>query len=203
MQQYIVQENSYLSKSIIGFYHTDYTGYQSAGNPDYVNILKNKNNNYSSYKLNNAVNELKKVLINDLPNILLSLGLKTATVCVVPRAKAKHSYSENQLLFSSTVSDVVEMFGLFNNGVEYITRHTNTRTTHLHRYDSDGRMPYKGITRDTCDISSNVAGKDIILVDDIYTKTINIDEDVIQSLLDNGAKTVCLYTIAKTVRKYN
>jgi hypothetical protein len=44
-------------------------------------------------------------------------------------------------------------------------------------------LPYIGITNATCNISDDVIGKDILLIDDIYTKTVNIDEDAIQSLL--------------------
>ena len=63
----------------------------------------------------------------------------------------------------------------------------------------DGDMPYPGITNDTCRLSGSVSGRNVILVDDIYTKTVNIDEDCCQFLLDNGAKSVTLYTICKTM----
>lgn len=89
-----------------------------------------------------------------------------------------------------------------HNGTLFISRHTHTRTTHLQRYDTIGSMPYNGITADTCHISDEVSGRNIILVDDVYTKSVNVDEDVIQALFDKGAKSVCLYTIAKTVKKY-
>ncbi|WP_211296601.1 hypothetical protein [Neisseria iguanae] len=39
-------------------------------------------------------------------------------------------------------------------------------------------------------------------IDDIYTKTINVDEDCIQALLDCGAEKVILYTIARTKHKF-
>jgi predicted amidophosphoribosyltransferase len=45
-------------------------------------------------------------------------------------------------------------------------------------------------------------GKDILLIDDIYTKTVNIDEDAIQALLSKGAKSVSFYAIGFTVSKY-
>jgi phosphoribosylpyrophosphate synthetase len=59
-------------------------------------------------------------------------------------------------------------------------------------------MPYPGITSDTCYISERVIGKNIILVDDLYTKTVNIDEDAIQALLDRGAESVTFYSLGKT-----
>ena len=65
--------------------------------------------------------------------------------------------------------------------------------------NNSGNMPYIGITNDTCEINSQTfAGKDVILVDDIYTKGVNIAEDCIQTLLNIGANNVILYTIAKT-----
>ena len=51
----------------------------------------------------------------------------------------------------------------------------------------------------TCRISDEVIGKDILLIDDLYTKTVNIDEDVIQALLDSGAKSVFFFAIGRTV----
>ena len=43
-----------------------------------------------------------------------------------------------------------------------------------------------------------VKGKVVILVDDIYTPKVNIDEDCAQALLDEGAKRVILYVIGRT-----
>ena len=81
-----------------------------------------------------------------------------------------------------------------------ISRTRNTKTTHNWRLENNnGDMPYKGITKDTCTIDENaIKGKDIILVDDIYTEDVNVAEDCIQTLLDIGAKSVKLYVIAKT-----
>lgn len=67
-------------------------------------------------------------------------------------------------------------------------------------YGGDGDMPYVGITKATCKISNEVRGKDILLIDDIYTKGVNIDEDAIQALLDNSAKSVIFYAVAKTYK---
>ena len=67
--------------------------------------------------------------------------------------------------------------------------------------NNTGDMPYPGITKDTCEIcNSNIANKDIILVDDIYTEGVNTIEDCLQTLLELGAKSVILYVIAKTRR---
>ena len=46
-----------------------------------------------------------------------------------------------------------------------------------------------------------VKGKDILLIDDLYTRSVNIDEDAIQALLDNGANSVTFYSVGKTVSR--
>ena len=61
-------------------------------------------------------------------------------------------------------------------------------------------LPYVGITKSTCDISNEVRGKDILLIDDIYTSGVYIDEDAIQALLDHGARDVYFYAVGKTYK---
>lgn len=202
MQRFVIQANEFLRQDIQAFYHTDYVGYRSPGNPDYINIIKNTYNSFSKSVLVGMAHELSSVLLEDLPQILPTLRLNTITVCVVPRAKT--SYQPNQLLFKATVRKVVDQFNDLNDGADFITRHTNTRTTHLPpntpNYNNDGDAPYPGITRATCNISVNVRGKNIILIDDLYTRTVNIDEDAAQALIDNGANSVVFYSVGKTVR---
>jgi len=197
MVDFTIQANDYLEKNIRGFYHTEYVGHQKPGNPDYINRLKNTYNTFPPSILNIAVQELNNVLMEDLPQILRVLQLNSLTVCVVPRAKT--SYKPNQLLFKSTIRKVVNQLNHFIDGTDYITRHSNTRTTHLPpntpNYNNDGEKPYRGITKDTCNISNKVNGKDILLIDDLYTKTVNIDEDAIQALLTCGANSVSFYSI--------
>ncbi len=199
--EFLISPNEYLNRKIKAFYHTNYIGYRKPGNPDYLNILKNTYNSYSVDLLNNAINKLIDVLRIDLPTIMRKLGEPSITVCVVPRAKSESSYHPNQLLFKKVVQYVCKELSI-NDGTDYIIRHINTRTTHLPihtpNYNNDGDSPYPGITMDTCNISSDVRGKDILLIDDIYTKTVNIDEDAIQALLDSGAKSVYFYAIGRT-----
>lgn len=199
MEKFIITPNEFLNENIKAYYRYDYTTYGTVGNPDFINHLKNQFGNTSVSTLRNAVNILIKVLQEDLPK-LKSLHETNLTVCVVPRAKAESYYSDNQKLFKIVVSSVVDKLIGFANGTNYLIRHTNTRTTHLNKsgYGGDGDMPYPGITKETCKISSDVRGKDILLIDDIYTKGVNIDEDAIQALLDNGAKSVIFYAVAKT-----
>ena len=68
-------------------------------------------------------------------------------------------------------------------------------------HSNNGSEPYRGISLATCRFSENIRGKNILLIDDIYTKTVNIDEDMIQALLDCGANKVYFYAVAKTLYK--
>ena len=199
MYRFVIQSNRYLSRDVQAFYYTNYAGHKRLGNPDYINTLKNTYNSYSKSTLDNAVQELRRVLLDDLPQIL-PLTPTPLTVCVVPRAKT--NYQPDQLLFKSTVQNVVNQLNSFIDGIDYIVRHTNTKTTHLppHTpdYNNDGAEPYLGITVETCNISSDVRDKDILLIDDVYTKKVNIDEDAIQALLDKGARSVTFYAVGCT-----
>lgn len=201
MEHFIITQNDYLKKDTQAYYRCYYTTYRTEGNPDFINHLKNQFRNTNVLILQNAENELIKVLQEDLPEIK-RLHNTNLTVCVVPRAKTESQYSDNQKLFKRVISSVVDKLSGFANGTNYMIRETNTRTTHLNKsgFGGDGDMPYKGITKDTCKISSDVRGKDILLIDDIYTRGVNIDEDAIQTLLDNGAKSVIFYAVAKTYK---
>ena len=206
MNESIIETNSYLNRETRAFFHTSFFGYGQPGNPDFLNVLKNDNHhNWSNERLIDAQNQLKSILKNDLPKIKGVLRLDSMTVCVAPRAKAEESYSENQLLFMTTIRASIREIGGFEDGTSYIRRHTNTKTTHLRKpipnYQNDGSEPYPGIASETCHISSNVKGKNILLIDDIYTPTVNIDEDAIQSIINKGAHTVTFYAVAKTERR--
>jgi hypothetical protein len=201
----ILKRHPYLKQSARAYNHCAFYGYGKPDNPDYLNILKNDNHqNWSSAQLKGAVNQLTGALSKDLPQIFKLLELNEMTVCVVPRSKADKSYRTDQLLFKSTVCNVISGFGGFNDGTSYICRHTDTRTTHIRKpmpgYTNSGMLPYPGITIKTCNISSNIVGKDILLIDDIYTKSVNIDEDAIQALYDNGANSVTFYAVGRTAQ---
>jgi len=201
MNQFQLLANEYLSRNTNAFYHVPYARMGNPGNPDYLNHLKNIFNNFPGQKLQSAAQDLRRVLQDDLPQILQSLGFDTMTVCVVPRAKAEESYHANQQCFRSTVQATIVQIEGFADGTSYIRRHTNTRTTHLRNqvpnYINDGDQPYPGITAETCEISPNVRGKNILLVDDIYTPRVNVDEDAIDALLSVGARTVTFYAVGK------
>lgn len=201
MNRFTIHANEFLRQDIHAFYHTNYVGHRRPGNPDYINILKNTYNSFRDTELNDAVRNLNDVLQEDLPQLLQTVELNPLTVCVVPRAKT--NYHPRQLLFKTTVRNVVNQLTGYNDGFDYIVRNINTRTTHLTQntpnYNNDGPAPYPGITNETCNISHYVRTQNILLIDDIYTREVNIDEDAIQSFLDNGAQSVVFYAVGKTV----
>jgi len=213
VREFAIQPNKYLNQGILGFYHTDYTRHGNPGNPDYLNTLKNTFADAKKTTLDSAVRDLENVLCEDLPQIFHLLQVSPVTVCVVPRAKAESSYKASQLLFKSAVRSVVKQLNGFCDGIDYIRRHSDTKTTHLNEaatrriknnrpdFRNEGAEPYPGITAETCHISKDVSGKNILLIDDIYTKTINIDEDAIQVLLNHGACAVVFYAIGRTLLK--
>jgi len=203
MKEYVIEKNLFLKKNVSAFFHTDYTGYKEIKNPDYLNVLKNTFDNDSDENLENAYKCLKDILRQELPKIFKIYDKDNLKVCVVPRAKSIEKYSNRQLLFLKAVKDVVDEYNFFQDGTNCIERYIDTKTTHLSKskkINNNGEMPYPGITKDTCKISSSVQGKDILLIDDIYTKEVNIDEDAIQSLLDMGAKSIIFYSVGKTVK---
>lgn len=201
MQKFQITTNSFLDKDVQAYCHLNYLGYKKPGNPDYINTLKNTYNNTPAPILINAVTELIYALNIDLPQILYEANKNPLYVCVVPRAKTK--YQPNQLLVKAAVQNVVNKIDGFVDATNYILRHTDTRTTHLPQntpnYVNNGALPYPGITKATCVMSGDINNKDILLIDDLYTKTVNIDEDAIQALFDSGARTVIFYAIGKTI----
>lgn len=204
MKNFTIERNDFLNRDVEACYHTEYYGFRAPENPDYVNYLKNQFGNESQELLELSYRNLHNALLEDF-NKLKSILPIDCIVCTVPRAKTDESYNHNQLLFKSAVSNVSK--NVFFDGTHYIKRTTNTATTHLSRNPSyvynqpNEPMPYKGITNDTCKICDDVKGKTILLVDDIYTKGVNIDEDCIQFLYDKGADRVVFYAIGKTTRE--
>jgi len=199
----IRERKVFLHQSTDAFYHCDYNGggnWKNKGTIENIIVtLKNDITPYSQAVLDNVCVQLTNILVEDLTTISQQIGKESLTICVIPRAKT--NYNPNQLLFKLTVSNVADILNGFSNGVNYITRHTDTITTHRHKagFGGNGNLPYPGITKDTCTISNEVKDKDILLIDDLYTHGINIDEDAIQSLLDNGANSVIFYSVGKTV----
>lgn len=197
-----------LEHDIIAFYNSDYMGggnWRISGTiENLICTFKNDITMYPRQTLDNAVAKLSQILRDDLPEVLRLSGKQNLRVCVIPRAKRENSYRPNQLYLRSTIQFVVQQLNGFIDGTHDIIRHTDTATTHLARSGNggSGELPYVGITKDTCNISNDIIGQDILLIDVLYTKTVNIDEDCIQALLDKGARSVIFYSIGKTLPRY-
>jgi len=204
MEKFTVKSNRCLKKDTQGFYSVDYVRFGHEGNPDYINILKNDFASNGRLELVQAQKKLQEVLVQDLPKVFQEVG-NNVTVCVVPRSKKLTNYPYEKLLFLKTIQETLaSFFPDMKDGTGLITRVKDTKTTHFKNkpeYAGEGEMPYCGIALDTCKFSDDIKGKNILLIDDIYTKTVNIDEDMIQALLDKGAKSVAFYAVAYTVYK--
>ena len=197
-----------LLRDTIAYYHSDYSG---GGNwringtvENIICTLKNYIKPYTSVILKESRQRLGSNLKADLPIILRDCGKDSLRVCVIPRAKREKSYRPDQLYLRRTIQEVVCDLPGFENGTHDIIRHTDTVTTHRAKsgYGGSGERPYVGITKDTCTISEEVINKDILLIDDLYTKSVNIDEDCIQALYDKGARNVFFYSIGKTLLRF-
>ena len=197
-----------LLRDTIAYYHGDYSG---GGNwrirdtiENLICTLKNDITTYSPSVLQEAQQILAQILYTDLPTILSDCGVESLRVCVIPRAKREKSYRPDQLYLRRTIQEVVCDLPGFENGTHDIIRHTDTVTTHRAKsgYGGSGERPYVGITKDTCTISEEVINKDILLIDDLYTKSVNIDEDCIQALYTKGARNVFFYSIGKTLLRF-
>lgn len=195
-----IKSNYFLSRPTPSYFHAHYSNFRNIGNPDYICYLKNDKGNILYDLLQKSKNILSEILLEDFS--LLQNLYKFDMVCMVPRSKREDYYKPEQQLIRKIVSETVRKLSI-DDGTMCIVREKNTRTTHRDKQDADGPMPYKGITKDTCAISDQVKGLNILLVDDIYTETVNIDEDAIQALLDKGAKSVVFYAVAKTINKRN
>lgn len=194
---FTIKPNNHLKQTIKAYYHTFYKGFKVRGNPDYINVLKNQPSRYTNDILEQASFELKRILSTNLPTIKERLNCNTLTIVLAPRAKANQEEWYQQL--RKTVSDWCDehVNEGFENGCNYIIRHTDTPTTHL----GEKGVIYPGIIKETCNVSSEIEGKNILFIDDIYTYGVNIDEDSLQTIMDNKPKTLTFYSVAKTLKK--
>ena len=194
------------------FYNEDYLG--GGGRwcmhgtiENLICTFKNDITPYNALVLQKAKERLYDILKVDIPQILQIINSDLIRICVVPRAKRETAYRDDQKLFRTTIQQYIKIFhvadGRIDDGTLDIKRFTDTKTTHLSRNGNDGGgsgdLPYIGITKETCTISDDVIGKNILLIDDLYTRTVCIDEDCIQALYDKGANKVFFYSIGKTV----
>lgn len=213
MKQHTICRNAYLSQPVTAYFNTFYTGYNQPNNPDFINVLKNTFNNTLKIKLIEAQKTVENILCKDIPHIMRHHNWNNCVLVSIPRAKAKETYFSDQLLFITAISNTADNIPNVIDGTNAIIRHTNTKTTHLRPdtgrvaksgsvYENDGLSPYSGITKDTCNIDKKyIQGKNVILIDDIYTKGVNIDEDCLQALLELNPKELLFYSIAYTRRE--
>ncbi|MDE6087093.1 MAG: hypothetical protein K2G25_01750 [Oscillospiraceae bacterium] len=171
----------------------------------YICTLKNTYNK-DSLNLHEAAKEIEKDINEGLGILLPMLAAESQPWVVVaaPRSKAEfyEKKHEKQLYLIKAISNAVSKHRV-ENGAYFIKRDEDTKTTHLMNtkngdMNTTGKAPYPGITRDTCSLHGDVRGKNVILIDDIYTHGVNVDEDCVQFLFDNGARKVVLYTLCKT-----
>ena len=201
MEKFTIWKNSYLKVKTTGYNNTYYIGFRKEGNPDYLNDLKNTYANINRFVLLKAKKEVCDRLLLDLPEIVELENLIDPICVCVPRSRA--DMVNVQQYFREAVSEASRQSEEMEDGSYVIKRVKNTCTTHLKNSTSrtDGPEPYPGITVDTCEIDNKrIRGRDVILIDDIYTSGCNIDEDCIQALYDNGANRVVFYAIAYTRR---
>lgn len=206
MKKFFIESNKFLKIRTQGYHNRYYYGYREEGNPDFINDLKNTfayRDQTTMQKLNKAKNKVMDILIEDIPNILDEQNWNNCIVVCVPRAKANMQHI--QMYFREAVSESCDRIYNVENGSFVINRVEDTKTTHLSKskIENNGEMPYSGITEKTCIIDKQrIEGKNVILIDDIYTNCCNVDEDCIQALYNNGAKKVVFYAIAYTKRRY-
>lgn len=194
---FTIKANKHLKTEIKAYYHTCYRGFKVPGNPDYINILKNQPTLYPNELLSQASRDLKNVLSSNLPRIKEMIACDVLTIVLAPRAKAIQEAWYQQLR-KTVIEWCVEYKNEgFEDGCNYIIRHTNTPTTHLGEV---GEI-YPGIIKETCHISPDIEGKDILFMDDIYTFGVNIDEDSLQAIIDNNPNSLTFYSVAKTLKK--
>jgi len=200
MKNFTINTNPYLDNEIEAYYFGTHENWRST-EVGFLNTLKNDDGTFTNarrefgFTLDEAKNKVKENLNRDLPELSKNYNIKF-TVCIVPRSKPSAMYNDNQLKFSEAIKEFVNEHTEFYDGTNYIQRIIETPVTHLTK---DYNSVTVGVTKETCSISSEVNGKDIILIDDIYTESVNIIEDAIQALFDNGAKSVILYTLGKTI----
>lgn len=218
MEEHIIRANEYLSTETKGYYTLDYYGGENSEDTKFILTLKNTFGKYTTSELINAHDKAVEILKQAFSEIIKKENLLDCTVVAIPRAKAYDTYLPQQLYFIKAISNAAQSFNSVIDGTNCIRRYINTKTTHLPRdlgrktargniykgeNANDGEKPYPGITSDTCYINTNyIKGQTIILVDDIYTKNCNIDEDCIQALYNMGAKKVIFYSLARTYRSY-
>ena len=191
----------FLDRDVDLYFHAHYYGFSSTENSiKYINYLKNDRRTFDD-RIATSEDKAAMVLAVDLSELVNLYG--PLTVCGIPRSKREDVYPSEKMGLKRAIRKAIAMNPLLSDGMDYIVRHTNTLCTHRSYwgYGGDGEGPRPGLIRDTCHLSSEIAGKNIVLVDDIYTADVGIDEDGVQALLDAGARSVIMYTFGCTASR--
>lgn len=195
-----VNNDTGVSVRVAGYYHDKYYGMSSPDNRiRFVNVLKNDRRNVPPAAIRQNEKLLADAIHDDLVCITQMYG--RLTLCGVPRSKRENSYPWDKMGLKRALRQAAAENPLLDDGMDFIVRHTDTRCTHRDRwgYGGEGELPRPGLIEDTCHLSADIAGKDVLLVDDIYTPNCGIDEDAICAVLNAGARSVVFYAIGYTV----
>lgn len=197
--------NTASGHTVSGFFHGYYYRMKDPRNTmKYLTTLKNDIPPYESEEVvHGSKLSLAKVLLEDFPTLVSRFG--TMTVCGVPRSKRESDYAYNQMGLKQTIRAVARMVNGLEDGMDFIIRHTDTVCTHRAKagYGGEGEFPRPGLIKDTCNLSSEIKGRNILLVDDIYTPNVGIDEDAIEAMFEMGAKSVVFYAVGHTMKSGN
>lgn len=207
-----IGNNSFLNINIDAYSHGLYIPYKSRYATDLTYLILDLKGT-TDCDINLSRLKAAQIIQNDLDIIIRSFekyNKSRLIVLAMARAKPNNFYDERMLQFRTSISMAVQNSSIKSNnnevwpidGVYYINRVIETKTTHLAKSsieNNNGSLPYPGITKETCILNGDINNKCIILVDDIYTHNVGVDEDCIQYLYDNGARDVILYTLGLTV----
>lgn len=196
-----IGSNCFLRRDVDLYFHDLYHGfYSQENNLTFINYLKNDRRGYDDM-IEESEQIAAKVLAVDLDELVKIYG--PLTVCGIPRSKRESIYPAEMMGLKRAIRRAARGNPNLSDGLDYIIRHINTLCTHrsYRGYGGDGESPRPGLLRDTCCLSPKIAGKNIVLVDDIYTAGVGIDEDGVQALLDAGAKSVIMYTFGCTASR--
>lgn len=196
-----IGKDAFLDRDVDLYFHAPYYGFSSSENTlRYINYLKNDRRDFDKL-IAQCEDRAASVLAADFAELVGIYG--PLTVCGIPRSKRESVYPPEKMGLKRAIRKAIAMNSNLSDGMDYIVRHTNTLCTHRSYwgYGGDGEGPRPGLIRATCHLSSEIAGKNIVLVDDIYTAGVGIDEDGVQALLDSGAKSVIMYTFGCTASR--
>lgn len=208
-----VDSNEYLSKQIDAYAHGLYIPYRSSYSGYLTRLILDLKGS-PTCDIDTVKTNAATIIQNDLDGIITNLKKYQnfrPTIVAMARSKPDCFWKEYELQFRPSIAMALSNSKIVKgskekwmlDGINFIKRKKETQTTHLGRSGrlrNNGSAPYPGITKDTCVLCGDVRGKYVILIDDIYTPGVCVDEDCIQYLYDNGARDVILYVLGLTIK---